>query len=102
MASPRKGKPNRIQELRKKKGLDQEKLAEFLCVGVGAVRSYEQEISYPTVDNLKRLADLFGCSVDYILKRSDSSVFKISDEELAEHLMKILRDSKSSNNKKSL
>lgn len=52
---------------RKKKGLSQEKVAEYIGVSRQAVTKWENNISRPSSDNLFKLAQLFGISVDVLL-----------------------------------
>lgn len=58
----------RIQLLRKEKGLSQEELAEKLGVSRQAVAKWEAGLSYPDVDNLITLSSLFHISIDIMLK----------------------------------
>ena len=46
----------KLQELRKQKGITQEKLAEALYVSRTAVSKWESGRGYPGIDSLKRLA----------------------------------------------
>jgi len=58
----------RIQELRKRKGLSQEQLAEMLGVSRQAVSKWENGQSLPEVEKLITMGELFGVTIDYILK----------------------------------
>jgi len=58
----------RIQELRKGKGLSQEQLADVLGVSRQAVSKWEGGQSLPEVEKLISMSELFGVTVDYILK----------------------------------
>ena len=60
--------PERIQELRKQKGISQEELANELGVSRQAVSKWESGQSFPELDNIIALSDFFGVSADYILK----------------------------------
>ena len=64
---------NRIKELRKEKGLKQTELAAILNVTQGALSSWETGRYDIGNDDLKKLADFFGVSADYILGRDDIS-----------------------------
>lgn len=61
----------RIIQLRKKQNMSQEKLANVLKVTRGAVSMWEIGQRQPGPDTLRKLADFFGCSVDYLLGRTD-------------------------------
>ena len=52
---------------RKKKGLSQEKIAEYLEISRQAVTKWETNTSKPNSDNLIKLAQLFGVDVDTLL-----------------------------------
>lgn len=58
----------RIQELRKGKGLSQEQLAEVLGVSRQAVSKWESGQSMPEIEKLISMSELFEVTVDYILK----------------------------------
>ena len=57
----------KLQELRKNKGLTQEELAEVLYVSRTAVSKWESGRGYPKIQSLKDLADFFGISIDDLL-----------------------------------
>lgn len=61
-----------IAELRKKKGLTQEELAEKMCVTAQAVSKWERDASYPDVTALSELAKVLGVSVTAILEGEQS------------------------------
>ncbi len=63
----------RIQLIRKEKGLSQEDLAEKLGVSRQAVAKWEAGLSYPDVDNLITLSNLFRISIDSLLKPEDDN-----------------------------
>jgi len=58
----------RVQELRKVKGLSQEQLADVLGVSRQAVSKWESGQSLPDVERLIAMSTLFEVTVDYILK----------------------------------
>lgn len=61
----------KLQELRKRKGLTQEQLAESLYVSRTAVSKWESGRGYPNIDSLKRVADFFSVTIDDLLSDSD-------------------------------
>lgn len=66
-----------LKELRKKRGLTQEQLAEYLGISSQAVSKWENNISYPDVSLLPVLANYFQVSTDELLgvdtaKRAES------------------------------
>lgn len=58
---------NRIKECRMNCKLSQKYVAMSLGVAGPSVSNWESGKTLPTPDNLKRLATLFGVSVDYLL-----------------------------------
>lgn len=54
----------KLQELRKSRGLTQEELAEALFVSRTAISKWESGESLPDIERCKRLADVFGVSMD--------------------------------------
>lgn len=69
----------KLQELRKQKGITQEKLAEALYVSRTAVSKWESGRGYPGIDSLKRLAEFYGVTVDALL--SGEEVLSIAKAE---------------------
>jgi len=59
---------NKIIQLRRERGFSQEVFAHKLDVSRQAVSKWELGQSVPDVDNILRMADLFGVSLDYLLK----------------------------------
>lgn len=57
----------KIQLLRKQKGLSQEKLSEQLEVSRQAISKWELGESLPDTENVVRLSKLFNVSIDYLL-----------------------------------
>ncbi len=59
----------RLRSLRKERSLTQAQLAEFLGKSPSAVRMWELGSNEPDMTSLIRLANLFDCSLDYLLCR---------------------------------
>ena len=59
---------DRIQYLRKQKGLSQEELADKIGVSRQAVSKWESKQSTPDLDKIIVMSDLFEVTTDYILK----------------------------------
>ena len=64
---------DRIQNLRKTKGLSQEELAEALGVSRQAVSKWESGQSSPDLDKIVQLSEYFGVSTDHLLKGTELS-----------------------------
>jgi transcriptional regulator with XRE-family HTH domain len=59
--------PQRLAELRKRKGLTQRQLAEAIGVHLSQVRRYEGGLSQPTLEVLKSMAQSLEVSADMLL-----------------------------------
>lgn len=72
----------KLQELRKQKGLTQEELAQKLFVSRAAVSKWESGRGYPNIDSLKAIAGYFSISIDVLL--SGEELLSIAEEVCAE------------------
>ena len=72
----------KIQYYRKKAGLSQEALGKRLLVSRQTVSLWETGQTLPTVDNLIRLREIFGVSIDEILLEDDAPLSEDADEDL--------------------
>ena len=61
----------KLQELRKQKGLTQEQLAESLFVSRTAISKWESGRGYPNLDSLKDIAKFFSITIDELLSGSE-------------------------------
>ena len=59
---------DRIQSLRKTKGISQEELADQIGVSRQAISKWESSQSCPEIDKIILLSDYFGVTTDYLLK----------------------------------
>ena len=57
----------KLQELRKARGLTQAELAEALFVSRTAISKWESGRGYPSIDSLKQIANYFSISIDELL-----------------------------------
>ena len=69
----------KLQELRKKKGLTQEELAQQLYVSRTAISKWESGRGYPNIDSLKAISKFFSVTIDELL--SGDEVLTIAEEE---------------------
>lgn len=69
----------KLQELRKSRGLTQEELAEALYVSRTAVSKWESGRGYPAIDSLKAIAGFFSVSIDDLL--SGEKLVSLAEEE---------------------
>lgn len=65
---------DRIQYLRKAKGISQEELADKVGVSRQAVSKWESEQSIPDLDRVINMSEFFGVTTDYILKGIEPAV----------------------------
>lgn len=71
--------PNMIRSERSRLGLSQVELAEKLDVSESTIREWETGKRQLSVGKLLEMSELFGCTTDYILGRSEErTVFIIS------------------------
>ncbi|HHP50400.1 MAG TPA: XRE family transcriptional regulator [Moorella mulderi] len=61
----------RLAALRRAKGLTQAEIAKKLNMGQSTIAMYEKNRRTPDAQTLRRLADFFEVSVDYLLGRMD-------------------------------
>lgn len=62
----------RLAALRKEKGLSQAQLAKLLNMGQSTIAMYEKDRRRPDAETLRRLAEFFQISVDYLLGLTDT------------------------------
>lgn len=63
---------DRVQSLRKGRGISQEELADKIGVSRQAVSKWESEQSVPDLDNVIIMSEFFGVTTDYLLKGIES------------------------------
>ena len=66
-----KGLADRLKELRQKLNLSQKDVATYLDLSPSIISGYETGERTPSASIIIRLADLYHCSTDYILGKSD-------------------------------
>ena len=64
---------DRLLEVRKKAGMTQSDLAEKLDVSRQAVSRWEMGTAKPEFENLIAVSNIFGVSIDYLLKGADEN-----------------------------
>ena len=70
----------KLQELRRQKGLTQEELAEILYVSRTAVSKWESGRGIPNIESLKSISKYFSVSIDELL--SGEEILAAADEDL--------------------
>ena len=74
----------KLQELRKQKGLTQEELAAHLYVSRAAISKWESGRGYPNIDSLKMIAKFFGITVDQLLSGDELLTLAEADQQQKE------------------
>lgn len=69
-----------LQFYRKKKDMTQEQLAEQLEVSRQTVSKWESGVSYPEMEKILQLCDLFSCSMDTLM-RNNAAESEVEDGE---------------------
>jgi len=58
----------KLARLRRESNYTQEQLAGLLGVSRQAISKWESDVSFPETEKLIRISELYGCSLDYLLK----------------------------------
>lgn len=74
----------RLKSLREKRGLSQNEVAERLGVTGATISGYEANIQSPPIENLKKLALIYGVSTDFLLGLNDREEIFLDDFERQE------------------
>ena len=69
----------KLQELRKNKGLTQEELAQILYVSRTAISKWESGRGFPNIESLKSISKYFSVSLDELL--SNEEILTIAEED---------------------
>ena len=75
----------KLQELRKQRGLTQEELAERLYVSRTAISKWESGRGYPNIDSLKAIARFFGITIDELLSGEELLTLAEEDTRQVKH-----------------
>lgn len=65
---------DRIQKLRKDKGITQEKIGELLFVSAKTVSSWEMNRTEPSLDIIAKLSEVFECTISYLMYGDDEKL----------------------------
>ena len=77
----------KLQELRKSRGLTQEELAEELYVSRTAISKWESGRGYPSIDSLKEISKYFSVTIDDLL--SGEKIITIAERENQSNIQNI-------------
>ena len=70
----------KLQQLRKQKGLTQEQLAEHLYVSRAAISKWESGRGYPNIDSLKAIAAFYSITIDELLSGDEVLTLAEADQ----------------------
>lgn len=82
----------RIKELRTALNINQEELGKKLNVTKQTISGWETGYRIPDILTLNALANLFNCTVDYLIGRTDTKNSKVDTTDLDNHDYKIELD----------
>lgn len=69
----------KLKETRQNKGLSQSTVAEYLNISRQSISKWENNSSYPDLDNLVRLSEYYEISIDDLLKENQGLKTKIAE-----------------------
>ena len=72
----------KLKETRQSKGLSQSTVAEHLSISRQSISKWENNSSYPDLDNLVRLSKYYEISIDDLLNENQELKEKIAENEL--------------------
>ena len=75
----------KLQELRKAKGITQEELAQALYVSRTAVSKWESGRGYPSIDSLKEISGFFSVTIDELICSEEIMAAAKEDKESSLH-----------------
>lgn len=90
---------DKLKKLRENMGLDQKDVAEKLNIQQGSYSNYERGKRTPDIETLKKIADFYNVSADFLLGKSnenESNIIKLEREltieqkELLESICKLI------------
>ena len=74
----------KLQELRKRKGMTQEELAQALYVSRTAISKWESGRGYPNIESLKAIAKFFSVTIDELLSTDEVLTIAEADHKRTE------------------
>lgn len=80
-----------LKKLRSDIGLKQSELAEKLSISTSTIGMYEQNRRNPDPDTIKKIAEFFNVSTDYLLEHNANLEIKSLDDEFPEGVDVLMR-----------
>ncbi len=87
---------NRIKQLREENNWTQLELSQKMDCAMSSIAMYEKEDRKPSLEVLVKLSEIFNCSIDYLLGKSDIRNPK-QENDINEELLKVGFDMKDYN-----
>jgi transcriptional regulator with XRE-family HTH domain len=84
----------RIRELREEKQITQRELADLLKVAQNTISNWEKGIREPDSKTLIKLAEIFDCSIDYLLGRDETILNNHDKREFTEEELEEIKNFK--------
>lgn len=75
----------KLKMLRLEQGKTQEEIAKTIGISRGCLANYETGKRKPDSDMLKRIAEILGVSIDFLVNRSELRKVSISEEDFKVH-----------------
>lgn len=86
------GNMRRIKLERERLGYNQTQFAGKLNVANNTLNNYEKGVRTPDIAMLGKMADLFGCTIDYLCERTDIRSAAVIEQDVAGSHVKIELD----------
>ncbi|MGV4964847.1 helix-turn-helix domain-containing protein, partial [Priestia aryabhattai] len=72
---------NQLQKLREEQKMSEEEVAEQLSVSVQHIHKWEDNKSYPDIQHLLKLSDIYGTTIDEFIKKDVALQNRINIQE---------------------
>lgn len=69
-----------LKKIRQDNNLTQEELAKKINTSRSNIANYENDKNMPSIDILEKLSEIFNCSIDYLLGKSDARMPDLKDK----------------------
>lgn len=79
----------KLKSLRKEKGLTQEELASKTFISRSLIAKYETGVTYPTKENLEKLALFFNVDIDELIDNTETTCEFVNSKSIAEKINNI-------------
>lgn len=82
----------KLRLLRERKRFTQLKVAELLGIGNKTLSDYERDVTEPDLETLKKMANLYGVSLDYLAGNFDNKNIENEDDDFKFALYDMTKD----------